>query len=161
MEKKFRCRTRLLTSLVLIASIVCGVVVAVDEDENCEGWAQGGECTANPGYMLKSCPDACAKHGNIAAEESCEAVYGDEAIADCKAKVRIAWSSNAEGRPPEVNPNECIDRRPDVCTKYAADGDCLSNPVRTIFPTFVLITDNGQILTTHPFNCFSSCFSPV
>ena len=135
MVTKFSWRsTRLLTSLVLIGLITQGVVViAKDEDELCEEWAQGGECSSNPNYMLKSCADACEKYGNIAAEESCEAVYGDEAIADCKAKVRIAWSSNAEGSPPEVNPNECIDRRPDVCTKYAADGDCTSNPVSTNF----------------------------
>ena len=38
--------------------------VTSDEHESCEMWAQSGECTTNPGYMEKSCPDACAKYGN-------------------------------------------------------------------------------------------------
>jgi hypothetical protein len=65
---------------------------------------------------------------DVADEESCAAEFGDDAIAACKAKVKVAWSSNAEGRPPDANPNECVDRRPEVCTQYAESGDCESNP---------------------------------
>ena len=65
---------------------------------------------------------------DIADEESCSAAFGDDAIAACKAKVKVAWSSNEEGRPPDANPNECVDRRPEVCTQYAETGDCESNP---------------------------------
>lgn len=30
-----------------------------DDNEQCLEWAQDGECTANPGYMLQHCADAC------------------------------------------------------------------------------------------------------
>lgn len=43
-----------------------GVVIANDEDEyckdnadGCSGWAAGGECEANPGYMLANCRRSC------------------------------------------------------------------------------------------------------
>ncbi|KAJ8599563.1 hypothetical protein CTAYLR_007136 [Chrysophaeum taylorii] len=43
--------------------VVAGVVAVVTADlhPNCAGWAQVGECTANPNYMLPNCPEACAK----------------------------------------------------------------------------------------------------
>ena len=51
-----------LALFVLFLNVV--TITAVDDHESCEMWAQSGECTTNPGYMEKSCPDACAKYGN-------------------------------------------------------------------------------------------------
>ncbi|KAL7454410.1 hypothetical protein ACHAWC_006058 [Mediolabrus comicus] len=31
-----------------------------DDNENCQDWAEQGECTANPGYMLEHCAASCA-----------------------------------------------------------------------------------------------------
>ena len=28
-------------------------------DTNCKSWSKQGECTANPNYMLKQCPEQC------------------------------------------------------------------------------------------------------
>ena len=30
-----------------------------DNNTNCPGWANSGECAANPGYMLKYCRKSC------------------------------------------------------------------------------------------------------
>ena len=32
----------------------------VDHDENCQEWAEEGECKANPDYMLENCEKSCA-----------------------------------------------------------------------------------------------------
>ena len=31
----------------------------VDKNEHCGAWASAGECDANPGFMLESCPVSC------------------------------------------------------------------------------------------------------
>lgn len=39
-----------------------------DKHENCEEWADGGECTKNPAYMLETCAlscNACGKKGTL------------------------------------------------------------------------------------------------
>ncbi|KAL7459249.1 hypothetical protein ACHAWC_011326 [Mediolabrus comicus] len=35
-----------------------------DDNENCQDWAEQGECTANPGYMLEHCAASCAAVDN-------------------------------------------------------------------------------------------------
>ena len=30
-----------------------------DQHDQCASWAEGGECDANPGYMLRSCRSSC------------------------------------------------------------------------------------------------------
>ena len=33
-----------------------------DDNENCLGWANAGECAKNPNYMLVNCKESC--YGN-------------------------------------------------------------------------------------------------
>lgn len=40
--------------------MVIGAQVLADHDENCEEWAEQGECEANPDYMLSYCEKSCA-----------------------------------------------------------------------------------------------------
>lgn len=52
---------KLLFALTLLLSLALyfSGVWAEDDNEQCLEWAQEGECTANPGYMLEHCADAC------------------------------------------------------------------------------------------------------
>ena len=71
------CRFGLLACLAIFVLVLSAVTLTVaDEHESCEDWAQSGECTTNPGYMEKSCPEACAKFGNVAASEKPAEVPG-------------------------------------------------------------------------------------
>lgn len=46
--------------LVLSTPVVAGDTVA-----ECEGWAEKGECSLNPKYMLEHCADACARQAEL------------------------------------------------------------------------------------------------
>merc|ERR1712195_442500 len=35
----------------------------VDNNASCSGWAAGGECTRNPGYMIPNCKKSCGTCG--------------------------------------------------------------------------------------------------
>lgn len=41
----------------------------VDIHESCDRWAESGECTSNPGWMLLNCPVSC---------NNCEIINGPE-----------------------------------------------------------------------------------
>jgi hypothetical protein len=43
----------------------------IDSDERCELWADAGECSKNPGYMLSGCAKAC----NVCPSEGMDAVH--------------------------------------------------------------------------------------
>ena len=49
----------LLATLAIFAPVT--VVVANEEDQaqECPGWAESGECTLNPTYMLTNCAASC------------------------------------------------------------------------------------------------------
>lgn len=57
-----------MTSLFAIAAFIAclfalmSTVLGLDIHSKCQMWAEEGECEKNPGYMLESCPDACASH---------------------------------------------------------------------------------------------------
>ena len=52
----------LLLALQLLA-LVSSTASSAQEDlhHNCRAWAEAGECTANPNYMLQSCAESCTK----------------------------------------------------------------------------------------------------
>ena len=47
--------------LLFFALALLLTAVRADEHEDCQFWADNGECESNPGYMLTSCAEACAK----------------------------------------------------------------------------------------------------
>lgn len=107
----FLSRMRVIQRILSLCLMICVLIAA--QDEVFEG---GVEEVEAPLEEAES------------SEETCEAVFGEDASAGCQAKTKIAWSSNAEGKPPEVSMDECVDRRTDICEQYAADGDCEKNP---------------------------------
>ena len=40
--------------------ISCKKSCIMDNNENCEFWAENGECGKNPGYMLSYCQKSCS-----------------------------------------------------------------------------------------------------
>ena len=49
-----------------MSNICCNIVGDTglqDDNENCHVWANTGECTANPTYMLVHCKKSC--YGNV------------------------------------------------------------------------------------------------
>jgi len=46
--------------------------VVKDLNENCQGWAEQGECEANPGYMLENCAASCSTTEEDAIDEDDE-----------------------------------------------------------------------------------------
>jgi hypothetical protein len=54
--------------------------------------------------------------------DECEKLFGAEAIEACRANVKIAYGTSADGKPPTATA-ECLDRR-DVCPEWAANGEC-------------------------------------
>jgi len=48
-------------SLLLFVALVAavGAEPCVDENSGCAGWASGGECDKNPGFMKATCPVSC------------------------------------------------------------------------------------------------------
>ncbi|KAL9959607.1 hypothetical protein ACROYT_G032942 [Oculina patagonica] len=53
----------------------------VDKDKSCSGWANSGECTNNPLWMLQNCPKSCqvctAACVNIYNDQYCEMHFGN------------------------------------------------------------------------------------
>eukprot|EP00586_Coscinodiscus_wailesii_P017652 CAMPEP_0172504340 /NCGR_PEP_ID=MMETSP1066-20121228/177772_1 /TAXON_ID=671091 /ORGANISM="Coscinodiscus wailesii, Strain CCMP2513" /LENGTH=226 /DNA_ID=CAMNT_0013280493 /DNA_START=44 /DNA_END=724 /DNA_ORIENTATION=+ len=49
--------------------INCLTITSANEPEECEYWAEVGECEKNPGYMLNNCAKACAKVDNSMNED--------------------------------------------------------------------------------------------
>ena len=53
----------MLVQLVLITLFCCSQHIALaanpDQHENCEFWANSGECESNPGYMMENCATSC------------------------------------------------------------------------------------------------------
>jgi hypothetical protein len=76
-----------------------------DENALCEGWAEEGECLANPGWMVgtREHPGACLR--------SC-------------GRCDVAAHLHAGERAP---PAWCLDTRPDQCAKWAGEGECDGN----------------------------------
>ncbi|KAJ1624779.1 hypothetical protein T492DRAFT_844508 [Pavlovales sp. CCMP2436] len=45
----------------LLRALLCvALAAAADESLDCDSWAGAGECTGNPGFMLRACATACA-----------------------------------------------------------------------------------------------------
>lgn len=78
-----------------------------DDNALCEGWAEEGECLANPGWMVgtREHPGACLR--------SC-------------ARCDVAAHLHAGEREP---PSWCLDTRPAQCEKWAREGECEKNNV--------------------------------
>jgi len=59
-----------LISIAFLVSLVAAV--PADTHENCEMWADAGECDANPSFMLTSCATSCDKYQKEALKSSKE-----------------------------------------------------------------------------------------
>lgn len=73
-----------------------------DFHTDCQMWAQQGECSKNPGYMMESCQRAC---NSTCVKAAAESVLG-------------VWSAIKDG---------CTDNS-NYCGQWAAVGECDSNP---------------------------------
>ena len=71
--------TILLLSLYLIANTVA------DNHENCQYWAEEGECDKNPTYMLENCKESCRKVA-IASLRAAKELASIESFFDLSAK---------------------------------------------------------------------------
>ena len=60
-------------------------------------------------------------------EDSCAAVFGEDAIAACQAATRTPDGANADGKPPPVSFADCQDRKPH-CREWAQRGECSNSP---------------------------------
>ena len=61
-------KTFILTTLLTYLSTssrygggIVSVSAAIDEVDECPGWAANGECSLNPKYMLANCAASCEK----------------------------------------------------------------------------------------------------
>ena len=114
------------------ALVLLALLAAVSaEDAECSTWAAAGECTANPRFMLKSCPQACkeAKAGKLGG--------GADKDPNC-----ATWAAAGEC---EHNPTYMKEACPQACRPHAAKpiatdthaecgqwahkGECEKNPV--------------------------------
>ena len=84
--------TILLLSLYLIANTVA------DNHENCQYWAEEGECDKNPTYMLENCKESCRKVSTVS-DERCQ-----------------LW---AEGGDCDKNPTYMLENCKESCRKVA------------------------------------------
>ena len=48
-----------LALLVWSSALRASALTCIDDNANCPGWANSGECSNNPGYMLQSCKKSC------------------------------------------------------------------------------------------------------
>mmetsp|Transcript_63135 Transcript_63135/g.104974 ORF Transcript_63135/g.104974 Transcript_63135/m.104974 type:complete len:459 (+) Transcript_63135:120-1496(+) len=74
------------------------------EDERCAQWAETGECSRNPHFMLRECARACGK---------------------CTGRLQVP-SALASAKPFQADPG-CEDKS-SFCGEWAAIGECDSNP---------------------------------
>jgi ShK domain-like len=106
-----------------------------DSREECPKWAEAGECTGNPGFMLKNCQKACGE---------CDGADG-EAVCDDDREECPAWADvgECENNPKFMLENckktcgqcqsnddagtTCQDVR-DECPEWADVGECENNP---------------------------------
>jgi hypothetical protein len=90
-----RRQRHLLLQLALIARVAAQNGGCVDQQPDCSGWAQMGECTKNPMFMLQMCRRSCNQcdgvRGGTAAPsveawelEDLERPYPDSAIIDVR-----------------------------------------------------------------------------
>ncbi len=52
---------QLLLATILVTIFAASAQEEVDDVAECAGWADAGECSLNPRYMLEQCPIACAR----------------------------------------------------------------------------------------------------
>ena len=55
-----RCRTRII--LLIFNSLFVLLFSLQDQHEHCQAWAERGECSSNPNYMLVMCKASCNEH---------------------------------------------------------------------------------------------------
>lgn len=53
--------TMLLRTLVLLSCVLLVHAAEPDQHKDCQGWADRGECEANPNFMLQQCATSCEK----------------------------------------------------------------------------------------------------
>ena len=115
----------------LNCAVSCGICASTckDIENDCPGWASGGECSSNPGHVLKTCPVSCGLG-------SCPNTCADSNKTAC-----IAWSMGDECL---HNPGFMFKECPETCgvcstvcenkhenrdcEEWALNGECEANP---------------------------------
>ncbi|CAH1802796.1 unnamed protein product, partial [Owenia fusiformis] len=102
-----------------------GGSTCVDNNAHCPSWAQNGECSSNPGYMLVNCKRSCNSCGGTCVDNDancqswarngeCQSNPG-YMLVNCKLSCNSCGSSN------------CIDANMN-CSSWSRAGECQRNP---------------------------------
>lgn len=71
-----KCFIQIFLAIIFIGCVTSvELVEEVDNHENCAYWAQIGECSKNPGYMLPNCKKSCAAQAKILAKPIANSFY--------------------------------------------------------------------------------------
>ena len=90
-------------------------------DEECNFWAENGECELNPGYMETHCALACGTCDATAQDDD----EDDQPMDDEQGQVKIVPITTPEGKIVKI---KCKDRHnSESCKKRAAAGECSSS----------------------------------
>eukprot|EP00549_Striatella_unipunctata_P007896 CAMPEP_0118724462 /NCGR_PEP_ID=MMETSP0800-20121206/32590_1 /TAXON_ID=210618 ORGANISM="Striatella unipunctata, Strain CCMP2910" /NCGR_SAMPLE_ID=MMETSP0800 /ASSEMBLY_ACC=CAM_ASM_000638 /LENGTH=470 /DNA_ID=CAMNT_0006633037 /DNA_START=34 /DNA_END=1446 /DNA_ORIENTATION=- len=109
------------------------VQACLDEDENCKMWAESGECTANPAYMLRHCRKACKvcqledEKIDFGEEQVAEGEYITETLAVIHKSrdyvENVVWKDDKF-----ISVREECKNRHELCAFWAVLGECEKNP---------------------------------
>jgi hypothetical protein len=113
----------------------CEYIPCKNEDEECDFWAEEGECELNPDYMLTHCSKACGtcleyvagtdQYGELQQYYSREADF----VLEHKEKMHRYMTEEVfvdDEKFGNVR-DRCLNRHTD-CMKWAAANECVNNP---------------------------------
>ena len=123
------------------ASAGSGAAACGDAQVECKQWAAAGECEANPGFMLESCPRSCGRCEGIkkvARYRGCE----DEPSYNCTEREKRGECDSDKGEMLSHCPSSCgacrfhqlvrealdCEDRHENCGRWSWTGECRINP---------------------------------
>jgi len=114
--------------------------ICSDDNTRCPGWAQRGECSKNPDYMLKNCKKSCdqCETSCVDGNKSCPnwAQKGECSknpgymLVNCKKSCNQCSSGPTTTKRPTTTTrpdSDCTDNN-NSCASWASSGECSKNP---------------------------------
>lgn len=120
----------------------------IDESTNCPYWAEAGECTYNPNYMLKRCRASCRQCGDVDFDKlECQDYFKTEcpnwaATDQCERDLFVAKYCR-------ISCKQC--NRNHTNGKLAQPGNLQPNRIKTLFNIFCFetIRNGSEYLFQH------------
>ena len=121
------------------------LVACVDTEPRCAGWADSGECQANPGYMLLNCRLSCDECTPVApidcvdSDDLCELrAAAGECVTDVEGTELVcAHSCNTKNCRADSHvppgPSECTDVATDCLTRKVSSSIVVGAIVTSLF----------------------------